>query len=401
MVLLLCNRERRITSHFAEICVFKCFSGGSPQIQLFNLTGRGTGKRECYGILLRALSLLVCVPGPDVQICFGDFMHRLKSLKVFAGKQEENMGDKDKSEKLFVACRDVFVELVNVLVYQGEKVLAEEMMFPGPTESIYLRRDTELTCQFQDYSMYEVVRGEIHALYTMENQSYVDYQMVLRHAGYEGAAYRRQYGQKKLEEQNSSEERGIYPVISLVLNWGEKRWTAATAIHDLIGYPVHRAAEDYVDKNRMHVFDMRFLDEMVRNLFEGDVRVVLDYLSDRESLIRRRQELRNPEAVMRMLHALSGDIRYLENTITMKEKGGLTVCDLLDEMVNKGIEMGKQEGIEEGIQKGIRKGIQEGLKALISTCRELGISFEETTIKVKEKFYLGDEEAKNTMKLYW
>lgn len=75
-----------------------------------------------------------------------------------------------------------------------------------------------------------------------------------------------------------------------------------------------------------HVFDMRFLDGVVRDLFEGDTRVVLDYLSDRESLVRRRQKLRNPEEVMRMLHALSGDARYLENITFVKEGGG-AVCD--------------------------------------------------------------------------
>lgn len=300
-------------------------------------------------------------------------------------------------------------------------MLVGDSMVPSPTESTYLGKKAKLAGQFQDYSMYEMIRGEIHALYTVENQSDVDPQMVLRHARYEGAAYRRQYGQGKaavqtrpegqampkgqampegygmLGSQTMPEGREVYPVISLVLNWGEERWTAATAIQDLIGYPVHRGAEDYVDKNRMHVFDMRFLDGTVRGLFEGDVRVVLDYLSDRESLIRRRQELRNPEEVMRMLHALSGDTRYLKYISIMKEKGGSAVCDLLDEMVNKGIEIGKQKGIEEGLQKGL----QDGLKALISTCRGFGISFEETAAKVKENFCLGDEETGNSMKLYW
>ncbi|MCM1217303.1 MAG: hypothetical protein NC331_15400 [Lachnospiraceae bacterium] len=149
-----------------------------------------------------------------------------------------------------------------------------------------------------------------------------------------------------------------------------------------------RVLEDYVDKNRMHVFDMRFLDGTVREQFEGDMRVVLDYLSDRESLVRRRQELRNPEEVMRMLHALSGDTRYLENVDQMKE-GGSTVCDLLDEMVSKGIE------------QGLTQGRREGLKALISTCKELKLSFDETTAKVKEKFSLGEEEAGSGMRLYW
>jgi len=175
------------------------------------------------------------------------------------------MGNRDKAEKLFVACRDVFAELVNVLMYQGEKVLSEDMMLPGPTESIYRTYGDELFGQFQDYSMYEVAGGEVRALYTLENQGCVDHQMALRQAGYEGAAYRRQYGKGRREGENLPESRnlpgrqGIYPVISMVLNWGERRWTAATTVRELIDYPVHRAAEDYLDRNRMHVFDMRFL----------------------------------------------------------------------------------------------------------------------------------------------
>ena len=198
------------------------------------------------------------------------------------------MGEKDKAGKLFVACRDVFAEIINVLMYHGEKVLSEENIFPGPTESIYPGQEAKLADQFQDYSMYEVVWGEIHAIYTLENQSSVDYRMALRCAGYEGAAYRRQYGQKEKQppEKRSSGKQGIYPVISMVLNWGECPWTAATTIRDMIEYPVREEAEDYLNRNRIHVFDMRFLDETVRDLFEGDVRVVLDYLSDRESLIR-------------------------------------------------------------------------------------------------------------------
>ena len=85
------------------------------------------------------------------------------------------------------------------------------------------------------------------------------------------------------------------------------------------------------------------------------------------------------------------------------------MCDLLDEMVNKGIEIGKKRGIEEGLQKGLQeglqkglqKGLQDGLKALISTCRGFGFSFEETAERVKENFCLGDEETGNSMKLYW
>ncbi|MCM1542231.1 MAG: Rpn family recombination-promoting nuclease/putative transposase [Blautia sp.] len=287
------------------------------------------------------------------------------------------MGNRDKTEKLFVACSDVFVEIINGLVYHGEEILSEKDMLPGPTESIYPKAELELSSQFQDCSMYDVRGGRPCALYTLENQSDVDSRMPLRCAGYDGAAYRRQY------KQGSGQ--GIYPVISVVLNWGEKPWNAATSIRELLDYPISRMAEDYLDKNRIHVFDMRFLSRTVRERFEGDVRVVLDYLSDNESLIRRNQKLRNPEEVMRMLHALSGDERYLDNIKFVEEEGGRRVCPLLDSMVNKGLQ----------------QGIQQGIQTLIATYKEFGVTYEAAAAGVKEKYGLEDAEVQRDMAMYW
>lgn len=299
------------------------------------------------------------------------------------------MESRDKSEKLFMACGDVFAELINVLVYRGEEIVAEKNLLPGPTESIYLGRKERLSSQFQDCSMYDMCEGAPRALYTLENQSEVDSRMPLRCAGYDGAAYRRQYKQGKGQR--------IYPVISAVLNWGEVPWSAAVSVRDLLEYSVPGAAEDYLDKNQIHVFDMRFLDRFIRERFEGDVRVILDYLSDRESLIRRRQKLRNPEEVMRMLYALSGDKRYLDNIAFMKEEGGRSVCELLDSMVDQGL----QQGFQEGRQEGIREGIQEGIRILIAAYKEFGITYELAAVRVKEKYDLNDDEVQKDMELYW
>ncbi|MGN0402443.1 MAG: hypothetical protein ACI4HQ_09330 [Acetatifactor sp.] len=135
----------------------------------------------------------------------------------------------------------------------------------------------------------------------------------------------------------------------------------------------------------------------MRERFEGDARVVLDCLSDRESMLRRNQKLKNPEEVMRMLHALTGDIRYLENIKFMEENGGRNMCDLLDAAENKGL----NKGLQRGLSKGLNKGLKRGQKALISTCKELGISFDVTAAKLKEKYSLKDTEVQKNRKLYW
>ncbi len=58
------------------------------------------------------------------------------------------MGEKDKREKLFVSCADVFSEIFNVLIYRGEKVLSEDRILAGPTESVYAETAEKLCSQF-------------------------------------------------------------------------------------------------------------------------------------------------------------------------------------------------------------------------------------------------------------
>ena len=52
------------------------------------------------------------------------------------------MGEKDHTQKMLIGCRDVFAELINVLVYSGEKVVNEADLLAGPTESLYIEADS-------------------------------------------------------------------------------------------------------------------------------------------------------------------------------------------------------------------------------------------------------------------
>ncbi len=93
-----------------------------------------------------------------------------------------------------------------------------------------------------------------------------------------------------------------------------------------------------------------------------------------------------------LLHALSGDERYLEKIEFMKE-GGKDVCDLLDSMVNK--------GLQQGLQQGMQQGLQQGIQILIATYKELGITYEVAAAGVREKYALDDAEVQKDMELYW
>ena len=309
------------------------------------------------------------------------------------------MGEKDHTQKMLIGCRDVFAELINVLVYSGEKVVNEADLLAGPTESLYIGTDKQTHQQFRDCSMYELHNGEIHALYNLENQSIIDAHMPLRCAGYDGAAYRSQYQHL---------ERGVYPVITLVLNWSRKPWNTSRSLMELFRYKPHPAVKAYINDTSLHVFDMCFLKKELREQFQGDLRIILDYLCDRESLLKRNQTMKYPEEVIRMLHALTGDDQYL-NSIPLftspAKKGVSTMCDLINSYYTKGHNSGLIEGRNSGLIEGRNSGLIEGrnqvIQALISNCKDLGCSFENTLDRIKNSLPLSDDEALEDMKLYW
>ena len=303
------------------------------------------------------------------------------------------MGEKDHPQKMLIGCRDVFAELINVLVYSGEKVVNEADLLAGPTESLYIEADNQTHQQLRDCSMYELHNGEIHALYNLENQSTIDAYMPLRCAGYDGAAYRSQCNDRKNTYKT-------YPVFTFVLNWSRKPWNKATSILEVLHFKPNPAAYPYFNNNKMPVFNMCFLSKDVREKFQGDLRIILDYLCDRESLLKRNQTMKHPEEVIRMLHALTGDDQYL-NSIPLftspAKKGESTVCDLINSYYNEG----HNTGLIEGRNSGLIEGRNQVIQALISNCKDLGCSFENTLDRIKNSLSLSDDEALEDMKLYW
>ena len=221
--------------------------------------------------------------------------------------------------------------------------------------------------------------------------------MPLRCAGYDGAAYRSQCNGRKNTYKT-------YPVFTFVLNWSRKPWNKATSILEALHFKPNPAAYPYFNNNKMPVFNMCFLSKDVREKFQGDLRIILDYLCDRESLLKRNQTMKHPEEVIRMLHALTGDDQYLDSIslfTSPAKKGESTVCDLINSYYTKGVTEGHNTGLIEGRNSGLIEGRNQVIQALISNCKDLGCSFENTLDRIKNSLSLSDDEALEDMKLYW
>lgn len=182
---------------------------------------------------------------------------------------------KDVTQKNLESFPDVAADILNVFIYGGKQAVQAESLYPAPTETGYAAPGSLLRNQLEDVSTYEMQDGKIRVQYLLANQSDVDSRMILRKAGYVGAVYREQYDRKVQDD---------FPVVSLVLYWGEGYWSKTLSIRDFFRKrDLSKQLWTLVDDCRLHVFEMRNLPPEVRELFRSDMRLVVDYLAEGNS----------------------------------------------------------------------------------------------------------------------
>lgn len=118
---------------------------------------------------------------------------------------------------------------------------------------------------------------------------------------------------------------------------------------------------------------------------------LLRYAKDKEklrNLVARQSE--NYYNVTDETYQLIAELTNSEELLKNKDRyenseGGKNMCKALEDI--------KQEGREEGRE--------EGVHALIKTCFELGVSYEDTTEKLKDNFRIDSKRAQEYMNQYW
>lgn len=117
---------------------------------------------------------------------------------------------------------DVFADVVNVLLFDGKRMLGKEELSRADMKTQFKADDGTLHEQERDVAMYWVREGKIQALIGLEPQTGVDEDMPLRICSYDGASYKSQLLQKDLDYR--------YPVVTLVLYFGESPWNGGSCL---------------------------------------------------------------------------------------------------------------------------------------------------------------------------
>ena len=293
------------------------------------------------------------------------------------------MQEKDKAQKMLERYNDVFADILNVLLFDGEQVVDESSLTDALPMSI-LKIDGRVRSQERDVAKYWENSKINIALFGLENQTEPDRLMPFRVFGYDGAEYVKQSRKEHSNEEN-------YPVITLVLYLGYKnRWNCPKSVWELVN--INERLKPYVNDFKINLFEIAYLDKEKIDMFQSDFRILADYLYQlrvNNDYIGDKVTLKHADELLSLMSAMTGDNGFEEIANEIPKKENINMCEVLDRVrekgrltgIQEGIQKGMREGIQEGIQKGIQKGIQEGRKTGISLGADMVSKLNEILIK--------------------
>ena len=257
------------------------------------------------------------------------------------------MNGKDITQKMLERYNDVFADIVNVLLFNGKRIVDEDTLIDTPADSA-LKIDGEIHSQDRDVAKYWKNSQINIALFGLENQTVPDKLMPMRVIGYDGAEYKKQV----LEKLEKNRYKKKYPVITLVLYMGyDRNWKYSNSLLDLL--EVDDNLKPYVNDYKINVFEIAFLDREKIDLFKSDFRMLADYLYQMRTTNSYKGDesnIKHVDEILMLMSAMSG-FKNVENIIKVAHERKVSnmkgFFELAEEKgLEKGLELGRTEGAD-------------------------------------------------------
>ena len=315
---------------------------------------------------------------------------------------KEKTTEKDFREKRLEDFDDVFCDIINGLLFQGEHRVAEEELESGMSRSAY-KIGGKFVEQERDVKKFWKQGQILLAVYGLENQTGEDPDFIFRDFGYDGAEYRDQVRRRNEVRRKNTKLRNeggddscletvpdFYPVVTLVLYFGDSRWNSSLNLKDHLKIP--KGLAEYVSDYKANLFEIAFLSDKQVSCFQSDFRYVAEYFV----ATRKKKEgleptftislkhLEHVEEFIELMNAITNSERFSRLPKLINERGDSAMLTILfDDAEERGIEKGRREGKKEG----------EIIGAIRIYDAEIHLSPTEIVKKIMVRFSLKKEEA--------
>ena len=310
-------------------------------------------------------------------------------------------------------CR--YADIINGLGCAGAQIVSSDDLSELDTRKSSKSRDL----------IRKTALGMNFAIIGIENQDEIDYELPARILNYDALHYKKQVSNigKKVRANPQGLEPGeylygfkkdnrLYPVVTFVLYAGEKPWTAATSLHEIIDFKdipdtLRKMAADY----KIHVIDIRRLQDT--SIFKTDVRYVFDFLrccEDKDallSLVSSEDYYQNVDNDAYEVIAKYANTKGIVNLETYKNpKGGIDMCKGLRDLITDSKAEGHKAGLTEGHAVGLTEGRAVGLiegraEALVHIYQKFNQPKEDAINALIDEYNVAKDEAIELVEKYW
>ena len=249
------------------------------------------------------------------------------------------MKEKDITEKKLLSYNDVFADVINGTIFEGQEIVrSEDLTDANPVTQFKDDKNTHRE-QIRDVAKLWEKKGVIFSFIGIENQTSLDRDMILRVISYDGATYKNQIGNEH-----------IYPVFTIVIYWGKNEWKVPTTLKERIECPTEII--DVVSDYKFKLIDMARLSDEEIDKFRDDFKFIAGILSKKRNYRPHDLDIKHPEEVLDLLDAVLHDDRFKimkGEIVRIKTEGrDVDMCEFLDELEKRGMEKGIEQGMEKG-----------------------------------------------------
>ena len=274
------------------------------------------------------------------------------------------MGIKDITEKEYFKNNDRFSDIFNYYLFDGSKVIKSEDLVEldttlAVTEPVNINRE-------RDIFKKAVIKSDGKCSYLLlgiENQTRVSKDMIIRIMGYDYLSYYKQY--HNVEKDKNHAKIKMYPVISLVIYYSDKKWSGPKDLHDMLGIKdsfiskyVTNVKLNLIEPNNMNTNDFnKFSNTDLSLLFE-----FIKYSNNKDEIkrIMSNNKKVDKETIKLINRTTNSKLEINESEVSYDMCKGMD--DLRKEFKEEGLAEGRAEGIRQGKIEGIKQGKAEGIK---------------------------------------
>ncbi len=279
------------------------------------------------------------------------------------------MGMIDTVTKEFISDNEVFADVVNFFVFKGEQVVLPSDLIEMDSTAVsvpYGTDNSETPVQKQrDVVKNICCKGYsdmVFAIFGVENQTTVNYAMPVRNMLYDALTYTGQVEKanksyrkdktKLINEEFLSHWRKtdkLIPVITLVINFSNKKWDAPMSIYDMMDFK-NDIIKTLIPDYHINIIEPASLSKEQLKLFSSGLREVMECIKYSEDMQKMREVFAENKRFERLDRRTANVIRYCSNINIDYDDNEevINMCKAFEDYKSEGVLEGKLEGRLEG-----------------------------------------------------